>query len=99
MAIRTKEELLTMIRDNVENGDTLVSIIEDVSDTIDDYESRNDGENWKEKYEENDKEWREKYISRFFSPDPTEEKPVEPVEETEKIDDVKTYDDLFKVEE
>ena len=99
MAIRTKEELLTMIRDNVENGDTLVSIIEDVSDTIDDYESRNDGENWKEKYEENDKEWREKYISRFFNPDPTETKPVETVEETEKIDDVKTYDDLFKVEE
>lgn len=99
MAIRTKEELLTMIRDNVPESDTLVTIIEDVSDTIDDYESRNDGENWKEKYEENDKEWREKYISRFFNPDPTEEKPVEPVEETEKIDDVKTYDDLFKVED
>lgn len=99
MAIRTKEELLTMIRDNVPESDTLVTIIEDVSDTIDDYESRNDGENWKEKYEENDKEWREKYISRFFNPDMTEEKPVEPVEETEKIDDVKTYDDLFKVEE
>lgn len=99
MAIRTKDELLTMIRDNVENGDTLVSIIEDVSDTIDDYESRSDGENWKEKYEENDKEWREKYISRFFNPDMTETKPVEPVEETEKIDDVKTYDDLFKVED
>lgn len=97
MAIRTKEELLTMIRENVENGDTLVSIIEDVSDTIDDYESRNDGENWKEKYEENDKEWREKYISRFFNPDPTET--VEPVEESGKIDDVKTYDDLFSVEE
>lgn len=96
--VRTKEELLTMIRDNVENGDTLVSIIEDVSDTIDDYESKNDGENWKAKYEENDKEWREKYISRFFNPDPTEEKPVTPVEESGKIDDVKTYDDLFSVE-
>lgn len=99
MAIRTKEELLTMIRDNVPESDALVTIIEDVSDTIDDYESRNDGENWKERYEENDKEWREKYIARFFNPDPTEEKPVEPVEETEKIDDVKTYDDLFKVED
>lgn len=84
--VRTKEELLTMIRDNVENGDTLVSIIEDVSDTIDDYE-------------ENDKKWREKYISRFFNPDPTETIPVEPVEESGKIDDVKTYDDLFTVEE
>lgn len=97
--VRTKEELLTMIRDNVTNDDTLVSIIEDVSDTIDEYESRNDGENWKAKFEENDKHWREKYISRFFNPDPTEEKPVEEDEETEKIDDVKTYDDLFRVEE
>jgi hypothetical protein len=99
MAIRTKEELLTMIRDNVPESDTLVTIIEDVSDTIDDYESKTDGEDWKKRYEENDNEWREKYISRFFNPDMTEAKPVEPVEETGKIDDVKTYDDLFEVEE
>lgn len=40
-----------------------------------------DTENWKEKYEQNDKEWREKYTSRFKS-SPAPIAPVAPVEST-----------------
>lgn len=40
-----------------------------------------DTENWKEKYEQNDKEWREKYTSRFKSSS-APVAPVAPVEPT-----------------
>ena len=41
--------------------DSTLSFIEDVSDTINDLESKASGEqNWKQKYEDNDKQWREK---------------------------------------
>ena len=69
MAVRTREELLAQINAVVgeNNGDDVISLIEDVTDTMTDYETRvkGDGINWKDKYEENDKMWRDKYISRF----------------------------------
>ena len=33
-----------------------------------------DGEDWKTKYEENDKEWRKKYQDRFFNGTPDDDK-------------------------
>lgn len=53
-----------------------------------------DKEDWKSKYEENDKEWRKRYRERFFK------KEVEDVEDEEdnRDDEVKkkyTYEDLF----
>lgn len=67
MAIRDKESLLNAIRerigDDVDDGS--LGLIEDLSDTIDNYEN-NRGEDWRKKYEENDQMWRQRYRDRFF---------------------------------
>ena len=67
MAIRDKESLLKAIRerigDDVDDGS--LGLIEDLSDTIDNYEN-NRGEDWRKKYEENDQMWRQRYRDRFF---------------------------------
>ena len=98
MAVRTKDELLEIIRGRIgdDTSDETISFIEDITDTLSDYEEKatnSDTEDWKTKYEENDKMWREKYRERFFS------KEVEKEDEDE--DEVKSlsYDDLFEEKE
>lgn len=97
MAVRTKDELLEIIRGRIgdDTSDETISFIEDITDTLSDYEERatnSDTEDWKTKYEENDKMWREKYRERFFS------KEVEKEDEDFEEDEVKSlsYDDLFE---
>lgn len=67
MAIRDKESLLNAIRERIgdEVDDGSLGLIEDVSDTIDNYEN-NRGEDWRKKYEENDQMWRQRYRDRFY---------------------------------
>lgn len=92
MAVRSKEEIMETLRTRAgENtDDDFIALLEDVSDTFDDYESRTkDSENWKQKYEDNDKAWRDKYTERFFSNEPDIKD--EPEEKTTP----KTFDDLF----
>lgn len=98
MAIRTKEEILNAIKDKVEDTDSLVEIFEDISDTFDDFEKK-DMEDWKAKYEENDKMWKEKYINRFLNNEVEEN--IEDTSSEEVVEEVapKTYDDLFKTED
>lgn len=96
MAVKTKEELLESIRDRVgeQTDDETISFLEDVTDTLTDFETRakGDGENWEQRYKDNDAEWRKKYTERFFSSDPTPPpKTKEPPETTPK-----TFEDLFK---
>lgn len=64
--VKTREELINSLtqRLGTDTTDETISLLEDVTDTLADFESRA-GENWKEKYEQNDREWREKYIRRF----------------------------------
>lgn len=94
MAVRTKEELLTMIQSRIGDdvSDETLEFISDITDTIDDYAAKTaDSTNWKNKYEENDREWRQKYRDRFFNS--TDEKAPEPEpERPEKL----TYENLFK---
>ena len=96
--IKSKGALLESIKAKLgeDTSDDTISLMEDISDTFDDYESKvSDSTNWKQKYEENDANWRQKYTDRFFNAgDEPEVKPKD-VETTE----VKTFDDLFKVEE
>ena len=71
MAIVNKEEFLTALRNQIGDStdDVALKLLEDFSDTYDDMFSRlnnTDNTDWKSKYEENDKEWREKYRARFF---------------------------------
>ena len=100
MAVRTKDELLEIIRGRIgdDTSDETISFIEDITDTLSDYEEKatnSDTEDWKTKYEENDKMWREKYRERFFS------KEVEKEDEDFSDDEVKSlsYDDLFEEKE
>ena len=95
--IRSKEELIEEIRAVVgdDTSDNVIALIENVSDTMTELET-SDGEEWKQKYEENDKMWREKYISRFTegTTEPTE--PTEPTADDEEKE--KTFEDLFEEE-
>lgn len=101
MAIRTKEEIIASIKNKFGNdtSDEAIALLEDISDTLD---TTKDGIEWKHKYEENDRQWREKYTSRFYDggsdkdkPDPT---PDEKDAEEEKASTV-TFNDLFTEKE
>ena len=101
MAVRTKDELLEIIRERIgdDTSDEAISFVEDITDTLSDFEEKatnSDSENWKTKYEENDKKWRERYRERFFSKDVEKEDDV-----FEDDDEVKTlsYEDLFEEKE
>lgn len=103
MAIKTQEELLTSIRGLLadDTSDEAISLLEDVTDTLGSFSNaNNDNEDWKKKYEENDKEWRQKYRDRFFNTgsddgDKLEKKTdPDPSEPT-----MRKFDDLFSTKE
>lgn len=97
MAVKTKEEILETVRTRLgdQTDDETISFLEDVTDTLTDLETRanGDGENWKQRYKDNDAEWRKKYKERFFSSEPDDPKEPKQEEEEEKP---KTFEDLFK---
>lgn len=94
--IRSKDELISMISQRIgeDNSDEAITLLEDISDTFTDFESKTaDTTNWKEKYEENDKEWRDRYKERFMNGDAPQDEPfIEEVEEPKRY----SFDDLFK---
>ncbi|MBO7731198.1 MAG: hypothetical protein J6S67_01545 [Methanobrevibacter sp.] len=100
MAIKTKDEILSQIRDKFaeDSSDEVIGIIEDISDTITDLESKanGDGKDWEAEAKRIDNEWREKYKARFFSGKKEDE--VEPEDEVD--DTIKNYnfEDLFTKE-
>lgn len=99
MAIKSREELLkslnTLIGDN--STDENLAILEDVTDTLKDYESKTaDQTDWKTKYEQNDADWRKKYRERFTSGEEIKKEQKEDVEDDSKP---RTFDSLFKERE
>lgn len=106
MAVRTREELLKIVRDYVKDNtdDATLHLLEDVDDTFKDFaEKSKDETDWKAKYEENDKEWRTKYKERFMSGVDDDNKDVNPTPADEKKDDEnedekETFNDLFSEE-
>lgn len=96
--IKSKDEILTLIKERIgeDTSDEAIQIVEDVTDTLNDYETRvADSGDWKARYEQNDAEWRKKYRDRFFEGEPPKEKESE--EETEEVKSY-SYEDLFKEE-
>ena len=69
MAVKTMEELMESVRARLgdNQSDEALALLEDISDTYSDMQSRITGEDWKEKYETNDAEWRKKYRDRVFN--------------------------------
>jgi len=100
------EQVKGIIGENTD--DASLKFLEDLSDTINDYEDKvkGDGEDWKKKFEDNDKEWRQKYQERFFSGGTDNSnngetddliKPKDIEEETED-NSPKHFDELFSTE-
>lgn len=96
--VKTKEEILNSIKDILKDdtSDTALSLIEDLSDTLDNVNSSDDTD-WKTKYEENDAQWRQRYRDRFFSK-PAQEEDDTGDPEPEETNEPKTFSDLFKGE-
>ena len=99
MAIRTKDELMEILRARIgdDQSDGAISLVEDISDTYDDMQSKanGDGTDWKSKYEENDAQWRQRYRDRFFNSEKTNDTIDNP---DDREDKPLTYEDLFKEE-
>ena len=95
MAKLSKDELIEKIKKYVgdRTDDETIEIIEDISDSID----SSDADEWKQKYEENDKMWRDKYISRFL--EKKEDEPDTPTEHEEEEKEYNSFEDLFEEEE
>lgn len=103
MAIRSREELLTTINERFagDTSDEVLALIEDVTDTLTDYDRRiGDSTDWESKYNQLDSEWRERYKARFFdSGKPSGESEDLTILKPEEVEEEKTeYMDLFKEE-
>lgn len=94
MAKLSKDELIEKVKKYVgdRTDDETIEIIEDISDSID----SSDADEWKQKYEDNDKMWRDKYISRFV--EKKEDELDTPTEHEEEEKEYNSYADLFEEE-
>lgn len=82
-------DLKAFIGDN--NSDEAINLIENVSDSI---EENKNSEDWKAKYEENDKAWRQRYIDRFNNEEKEEDKEIFDVDDSNEK--ALTYENLFE---
>lgn len=102
--ILSREEFFERLRGYTENfsDDGTLTFVEDMTDTYNDLESRvrDNGETWKAKYDELDKEWKKRYWERFFKGDGYSTPNERGTEEEEvKVNEEITIDDLFVEEE
>lgn len=97
MAVKTRDEIMGAIRKRIgeDTSDEAISLLEDVTDTFADYETKvADKTDWKTKYDEMDASWRKKYMDRFSGK--TGEEIKEEQEEQIKDDsEPRTFDELF----
>ena len=102
MAVLNKEQFLARLQERIgeDTSDEAMTFIEDMTDTFNDMETRSNGqsdEQWKQKYTELDKSWREKYKARFFNSETTPDGVKDEQEEDVKYDaDEITYAYLFE---
>lgn len=97
MAVKTRDELMDAIKAKLgdDTSDESLSLIEDVSDTLTNYDTIvQDKTDWKAKAEEIDSAWRQKYRDRFFSGGG--ESPIP--EEIEQPEKPLTFEALFRTE-
>lgn len=101
MSVKTREELLNALKVTIGDSteESSLTLLEDFTDTLNDYEEKNkDKTDWKSKYEENDKAWKQRYKERFFNDgDNGDDGDKEELEDTNH-DRPKTFADLFKTE-
>lgn len=102
--VKSKEEIIAAITAKIgtDASDDTVSIIEDVTDTLSYYETKlADPTDWKAKYEQNDADWRKKYIDRFSNPNVTTLEGAKESQKENVLDDgtPRSFDVLFKERE
>lgn len=97
MAIVSKEDLIKRLSEKFadDNSDEVIQLTEDLSDTLNDFDSRiNDTEDWKSKFEENDNMWRKKYKDRFLEPSDSNDNKSHEQDDDENTN--VTFNDLFE---
>ena len=97
MAVRTRDEIMEAIKNRIgeDTSDEAISLLEDVTDTFTDYETKvADKTDWKAKYDEMDASWRKKYMDRF-SGKTGEEVKDEQEEQIKDDSEPRTFDELF----
>ena len=102
MAVLEKEAFMNLIKAKIgdSTSDEDLKGLEDVTDTDNDLEQKSNGEStneWEEKYNNLDKEWREKYKARFFQTDNDDNDDDDDNDSRENKDDIQ-IEDLFKTE-
>ena len=97
MAVVNKDTIMERLRENFNDNDSddVLGLLEDVTDTLNDYQSRlEENGDWKERYEQNDREWRQKYKDRFFNNEPEPDPEPEPDKDPEQASPT-TFEELF----
>lgn len=96
MAVRTTQEIIDALKESFGESpdDTQLAMLEDLSDTFTDLNEKC-SEDWKTKYEENDKAWRKRYTDRFSGNSDSEQDHTN--DDTEPPKPL-TYESLFKTE-
>lgn len=109
MSVRTREEIMEAVRQrfNDDTSDDTLTFIEDISDTLNNYENSINTE-WETKYNELnaryqnlDNSWRQRYRERFFDNAPSNGETIPTNVINENKDDLinesedKTFNDLF----
>ena len=100
MAVVNKDTIMERLRENFNDNDSddVLGLLEDVTDTLNDYQSRlEENGDWKERYEQNDREWRQKYKDRFFNNEPEPDPEPEPDKDPEQATPT-TFEELFRFE-
>ena len=97
MAVKPLAEILASVNTLIGNdtSDEALTLIEDITDTFNDANTSK-GEYTKEKYEELDRSWRERYKERFLSGDKSLDPKDDEDEDTDNHDKPLRYEDLFK---
>ena len=94
MAIKTKQEVLEGLKKFIPDEDTsddTLTFLKDVADTLD---AGADGAAWKQKAEDVEKKWKQKYKDAFYNPPDKPDPELDPDPEPKH----RSYEDLFKTE-
>lgn len=99
MAVRTRDEILEAINTHLgdDNSDSVLSLVEDITDTFDSLTGNTGGENWEQKYKDNDAAWRKKYRDRFFGKNnDKDDDDIDDSDDKKKKNKPRTFAELFK---
>lgn len=99
MAVKNINEIMESVKARIgeDTSDEALAFIEDISDTLNDYNSRvSEAGDWKRKYEENDSSWRKKYQERFFQGTPDDGTVITDPEPDPEPNTPTTFEELFE---